>query len=124
MFQTINITFAPKIKNEQEFMESKEYFEKVMQDYNQHRNGRSLRKYCNDEASDYKWVMEYKKSYPMKTETTVSVPSFTPLTVTENDKAIKEWSVSQLVLTTPAGESLEIKCDSLFAVTELLNRMS
>ena len=24
-------------------MESKDYFEKVMQDYNQHRNGRSLR---------------------------------------------------------------------------------
>mgnify|MGYP007049998203 FL=1 len=34
-------------------MESKEYFEKVMQDYNQHRNGRSLRKYCKDEAIDY-----------------------------------------------------------------------
>ena len=31
-------------------MESKEYFEKVMQDYNQHRNGRSLRKYCKDEG--------------------------------------------------------------------------
>ena len=29
-------------------MESKEHFEKVMQDYNQHRNGRSLRKYCKD----------------------------------------------------------------------------
>ena len=27
-------------------MESKEYFEKVMQDYNQNRKGRSLRKYC------------------------------------------------------------------------------
>ena len=26
-------------------MESREYFEKVMQDYNQNRNGRSLRKY-------------------------------------------------------------------------------
>ena len=31
-------------------MESKEYFEKVMQDYNQNRKGRSLRKYCKDEA--------------------------------------------------------------------------
>ena len=29
-------------------MESKEYFEKVMQDYNQNRKGRSLRKYCKD----------------------------------------------------------------------------
>ena len=31
-------------------MDNKEYFEKVMQDYNQNRNGRSLRKYCKDEA--------------------------------------------------------------------------
>ena len=38
-------------------MESKDYFEKVMQDYSQHRNGRSLRKYCKDEAIDYDWVM-------------------------------------------------------------------
>ena len=45
-------------------MESKEYFEKVMQDYNQNRNGRSLRKYCKDEAIDYNWVIEYKKNYP------------------------------------------------------------
>ena len=41
-------------------MESKEYFEKVMQDYNQHRNGRSLRKYCKDEAIDYDWVIKFK----------------------------------------------------------------
>ena len=45
-------------------MESKEYFEKVMQDYNQHRNGRSLRKYCKDEAIDYDWVIKFKKTYP------------------------------------------------------------
>ena len=32
-------------------MESKEYFEKVMQDHNQNRKGRSLRKYCKDEAA-------------------------------------------------------------------------
>lgn len=37
-------------------MESKEYFEKVMQDYNQNRKGRSLRKYCKDEAVDYDWL--------------------------------------------------------------------
>lgn len=28
-------------------METKEYFEKVMQDYNQNRKGRNLRKYCS-----------------------------------------------------------------------------
>ena len=42
-------------------MESKEYFEKVMQDYNQHRNGRSLRKYCKDEAIDYDWVIKFNE---------------------------------------------------------------
>ena len=35
-------------------METKEYFEKVMQDYNLNRNGRSLRKYCQMEGIDYK----------------------------------------------------------------------
>lgn len=32
----------------------KEYFETVMQDYNQNRKGRNLRKYCSDEGIDYK----------------------------------------------------------------------
>ena len=42
-------------------METREYFEKVMQDYNLNRNGRSLRKYCKDEAVDYNWLMEFKE---------------------------------------------------------------
>ena len=49
-------------------METKEYFEKVMQDFNQHRNGRSLRKYCQDEGNDYKWLQEYKRTYPNETK--------------------------------------------------------
>lgn len=44
-------------------METREYFEKVMQDYNQNRNGRSLRKYCKDEAIDYNWLLDFKKTY-------------------------------------------------------------
>ena len=47
-------------------MESKEYFEKVMQDYNQNRKGRSLRKYCKDEAVDYDRLIQYKKNYPLQ----------------------------------------------------------
>ena len=43
-------------------MKTREYFEKVMQDYNQNRKGRSLRKYCK-EAVDYDWLIEFKKSY-------------------------------------------------------------
>ena len=34
-----------------------------MQDYNQNRKGRSLRKYCKDEAVNYDWLIEFKKSY-------------------------------------------------------------
>ena len=65
-------------------MESKEYFEKVMQDYNQHRNGRSLRKYCKDEAIDYDWIIKFKKTYPVKsTEKEEPAEGFVPLAVTE-----------------------------------------
>lgn len=35
-----------------------------MLDYNQNRKGRTLRKYCKDEAIDYDWLIKYKKSYP------------------------------------------------------------
>ena len=41
-------------------METREYFEKVMQDYNQNRKGRSLRKYCKDWEVDYDWLIEFK----------------------------------------------------------------
>ena len=44
-------------------METKEYFAKVMQDFNLNRRGRKLRKYCSDEGIDYKWLSEYKKQY-------------------------------------------------------------
>ena len=37
-------------------METREYFEKVMPDYNQNRKGCSLRKYCKEEAVDYDWL--------------------------------------------------------------------
>ena len=37
-------------------METREYFEKVMLDYNQNRKGCSLRKYCKEEAVDYDWL--------------------------------------------------------------------
>ena len=41
-------------------MDSKAYFEKVMQDFNQFREGRSLRKYCADEGIDYNWEIGYQ----------------------------------------------------------------
>lgn len=64
--------------------EGKKYFEKVMQDYNQHHNGRSLRKYCTDEAVDYNWLMEYKKTYSaMKPQKVQPSQSFISLSLEE-----------------------------------------
>ena len=86
-------------------MESKKYFEKVMQDYNQNRNGRSLRKYCKDEAIDYNWVIEYKKNYPLKDKQQVELPqdAFIPIIIKDETLTPKTWQVSTLVLTSPAA---------------------
>ena len=69
-------------------METKEYFEKVMQDFNQNRKGRNLRKYGNDEGIDYKWLSEYKRTYGVTKTVTVPPPAasdygFTALDVIE-----------------------------------------
>ena len=86
-------------------METREYFEKVMQDYNQNRNGRSLRKYCKDEAVDYNWLMEFKKTYSAS-------------------KPVEQQSFIVLQLLSPDGDSIEIKSNNLYAVSELLRKLS
>ena len=99
-------------------METKEYFEKVMQDFrsamplgsskNQHRNGRSLRKYCQDEGIDYKWLQEYKNSYPRETKPSqkggVDSQSFIPLVIEEEKEQPKPvWQVSCIAYSLPQG---------------------
>ena len=54
-------------------MDSKAYFEKVMQDFNQFRNSLSLRKYCTDEGVDYHWLIKYKKEYPGREHESVGI---------------------------------------------------
>ena len=108
-------------------MESKEYFEKIMQDYNQHRKGRSLRKYCKDEAVDYDWLIEFKKNYPLSPpqQTSSTQDSFLPISIREDDPVKPlTWEVDSLVLKSPQGERLEIKSTSMFVVAELLHKMS
>ena len=110
-------------------METREYFEKVMQDYNQNRKGRSLRKYCKDEAVDYDWLIEFKKSYRSnKLQSDVNKKlgegEFIALTVEENfvpeQQTPAGWQVERLILKSPSGDEMEIKCTNLFAVAELL----
>ncbi len=114
-------------------METKEYFEKVMQDYNQNRKGRNLRKYCADEGIDYKWLAEYKKQYSstkgkMQEE---EKPSMLPLSIIDerfseqpSGQSESKWCVKQLVMASPGGDELEIKCSNLAVVVELLRKMS
>lgn len=106
-------------------MESKEYFEKVMQDYNQHRNGRSLRKYCSDEGVDYSWVMRYKKSYPVRKPEPAAQPEpdFIELALEEPAQPEPQWSIERLVLSSSSGDLVEIKCSNLFLAAEILHKM-
>ena len=106
-------------------MESKEYFEKVMQDYNQNRKGRSLRKYCKDEAVDYDWLIQYKKNYPLQEKLQEpSQDAFIPITIKDETPKPTTWQVETLILKSPDGEHIEIKSNSLFVVAELLHKMS
>lgn len=107
-----------------------------MQDYNQHANGRSLRKYCIDKGVDYKWLSGYKKSYaPMKPKDQSAVDeaeqqAFVKLETIDNalgkseEEDSKTWGVSSMTLTSPAGDEIEIKCNNIAAVSELLRKMS
>ena len=105
-------------------METKEYFEKVMQDFNQHRNGRSLCKYCQDEGIDYKWLQEYKRTYPNETkpvqESEPDPQSFIPLVIEEEKTQPKPvWQVSHLRLESPGGGFIDINSNNLAAVISL-----
>lgn len=106
-------------------METREYFEKVMQDYNQAGNGRSLRKYCKDEAVDYKWLLEYKKTYSsIKPQPPQSSQSFISLSMEAEKPKQQSWEVKLLQLQSPTGDSIEIKSNNLYAVSELLRKLS
>lgn len=106
-------------------MGSKEYFEKVMQDYNQNRKGRSLRRYCNDEAVDYDWLIQYKKTYPLQEKKQEQQQdAFIPITIKDETPKLKTWLVETMILKFPDGEKIELKSNSLFVVAELLHKMS
>jgi hypothetical protein len=109
-------------------METREYFEKVMQDYNQNRNGRSLRNILasrwwqaakpsgKDEAVDYNWLMEFKKTYSATKPVEQPQHSFISLSLEEETPKQMTWEVKMLQLQSPDGDSIEIKSNNLYAV--------
>lgn len=90
----------------------------MIQDYNQNRKGRSLCKYYKDEAVDYDWLIEFKKSYrsnqlqPNENKK-LSEGEFIALTVEENFVPVQQtpagWQVERLILKSPTGDEMEIK---------------
>ena len=96
-----------------------------MQEFNQHGNGLSLRKYCQMEGIDYNWLLKYKKSYgPSVPSPTVDAPSLIPLVVEEQEPPISVWQVSHLRLESPDGVFIDINSNNLAAVTLLLQSLS
>ena len=95
-----------------------------MQDYNQNRNGRSLRKYCKDEAVDYNWLMEFKKTYSATKPLNQSQQSFISLSLEEEAPKQVTWEVKVLQLQSPDGDSIEIRSNNLYVVSELLRKLS
>lgn len=107
-----------------------------MQDYNQHGNGRSLRKYCTDKGVDYKWLSSYKKSYaPLKPPTPSVVEeaerqAFVKLETIEKmasepkPEVQRTWGIASMTLLSPSGDEIEIKCSNIAAASELLRKMS
>lgn len=116
-------------------METRKYFEKVMQDYNQNRKGRNLRRYCLDEGIDYKWLSEYKKTYSASKDSTQNEcetreQQFIALQlVDDNNEASRQkpdnkWKVRHLVIESPSGDEVELKCNNMSVVIDLLTKMS
>ena len=85
------------------------------------------------EAEDYDWLIEFKKSYRSNKlqpdeNKKLGEGEFIALTVEENfvpeQQTPAGWQVERLMLKSPTGDEMEIKCTNLFAVAELLRKMS
>ncbi len=90
---------------------TKDYYEKIMQDYKLNGKGRSLSKYCRDIKKDE----PQEQSHPQ---------SFIALSLEEPVKPLPTWNVARLVLESPSGDKIEINSNNLHAVSELLSKMS
>ncbi len=108
---------------------TKDYYEKIMQDYKLNGKGRSLSKYCREEGIDYQWLLKYKVKYPHDIKNDESQEpsqpqSFIALNLEEQVKQLPTWNVAHLVLESPSGDKIEINSNNLQAVSDLLSKMS
>ena len=75
-----------------------------------------------DEAVDYNWLMEFKKTYSASKP--VEQQSFISLSLEEETPKQMTWEVKVSQLQSPDGDSIEIKSNNLYAVSELLRKLS
>ena len=74
---------------------------------------------------DYNWLMEFKKTYSaIRPQPQKQAQSFIPLSLEEETSKVMTWEVKTLQLQSPDGDSIEIKSNNLYAVSELLRKMS
>lgn len=110
---------------------SREYYDRIMSEYKEKRGRRGLRKYCQDEGIDYQWLMKSRKEYSAQcaegSENSMSgtAEHFIPLEITEPSAVRRqsEWTISQLVLSGPAGD-ISINAGTMSTVINLLERLA
>ena len=77
-----------------------------------------------DEAVDYNWLLDFKKTYSASKPLNQHPQSFVALSLEEEKPKETKWEVACLQLQSPDGDSIEIKSNNLFAVSELLRKLS
>ena len=69
--------------------------------------------------------MDYKKTYSaMKPQRVQPSQSFISLSLEEESPKPLTWEVKALQLQSPSGDSIEIRSNNLYAVSELLRKLS
>lgn len=122
---------------------SKKYYEDKMREFNLYRRGRTLAQYCKDEAIDYNWILQAKRKYSGRTQSSDSepddanetdgVPSLIGLHFVDDSTDSEEklpnsipsqpWKVISVVMTDPQGNEITIKGGSPASLGALLTNI-
>ena len=117
----------------------KKYYEDIMADFNKYRHGRNFFQFCKDEYVDYKWLLSlqrqynYEKSHPeVKNEDNLTRNDFIELKIVDdpdenghNPEAESiPWKIEKLLISTPEGQLVELRSDSISSVIQILTRLS
>ena len=115
---------------------SKAYFEDILHRFDSERRGRTLFQFCRDEGVDYKSLTAYKRSSDIKgkcskkpesgsdQEEPVELVELNVVDDTVSTHAVTQWQVVSLTVRSPAGDIINLNCDSAPAVARLLSKLT